>query len=290
MHRIPFCLSVAALCLLAAGCERIAASVPVAVPGLPPPGPVAAVEHRLGELRGNDLAGFARRAVPPALYAELDLAWREDRSRWPLTELPLDDRLPGALATLAAPGADQRLQATYRREFAGAGTELRSAADTLGLLGVRYLQSEGAYSADERAHYIQLVEALREWGRDAPLANAAQAQPAIARLAAAARRTGLAEPDAMRRTGMDGSLRRLAPFFAEFKRVFAGYGLDFNRAFADARVELVEQHGDRARVRLRYELAGRAVDAGLELQRIDGDWYLADVLAHARHEAARPGP
>jgi hypothetical protein len=287
LHRIPFRLTVAALCLLAAaGCER--ALEPAPVPGLPPPGPVAAVEHRLHELRRGDLAGFARNAVPPALHAELDRAWREDRSRWPLTELPLDDRLPGALAMLAAPGAEQQLQATYRREFAGARTELRSAANTLGLLGVRYLQSEGPYSPDERTHYIQLVEALSEWGRAAPFAEPARAQPAIARLAVAARRTGLAEPEAMRRAGMDEGLKRLGPFFTEFKQVLVGYGLDFDRAFADAKVDLVERRDDRARVRLRYELAGRAVDAGLDLQRIDGHWYLADVLAHARVEAARP--
>lgn len=289
MHRIPFRLTVAALCLFAvAGCER--ALVPAPVPGLPPPGPVATVEYRLDELRRSDLAGFARNAVPPALYGQLGHAWREGRSRWPLTELPLDDRVPGVLATLAAPGAEQRLQASYRREFAGARTELRSAANTIGLLGVRYLKSEGPYSADERAHYIQLVEALSEWGRGAPFAETRRAQPAIARLTTAARRTGLAERGTMRRVGMDESLKRLGPFFGEFKKVLAGYGLDFDRAFADATVELVERDGDRARVRLRYELAGRAVDAGLELHRIDGHWYLADLLAHARTEATRPAP
>lgn len=289
MHRIPFRLTVAALCLLAvAGCER--ALVPAPVPGLPPPGPVATVEYRLDELRRSDLAAFARNSVPPALYAELDRAWGEGRSRWPLTELPLDDRVPGTLATLAAPGAEQRLQSSYRREFAGARTELSSAANTIGLLGVRYLQSEGTYSADERAHYIQLVEALSEWGRGAPLAEPAHAQPAIARLTSAARRTGLAGRGTMRRLGMHESLERLGPFFSEFKNVLAGYGLDFDRAFADAKVELVEREADRARVRLRYEVAGRAIDAGLEMRRIDGHWYFADLLAHARTEAARPAP
>jgi hypothetical protein len=287
LHRTPFRLTFAALCLFAAaGCERALAPAPV--PGLPPPGPVATVEYRLDELRRGDLDAFARNAVPPALYDELDRAWREGRSRWPLTELPLDDRLPGMLAALAAPGAERRLLASYRREFAGARTELRSAANTLGLLGVRYLQSEGTYSADERAHFIQLVEALSEWGRGAPLAEAAHAEPAIKRLSAAARRTGLAVPGSMRRLGMGESLRRFGPFFNEFKQVLAGYGLDFDRAFIDASVELLEREGDRARVRLRYELAGRAIDAGLELQRIDGHWYFADAVTHARAEAARP--
>jgi hypothetical protein len=289
LHRIRIHLTSAALCLLAAvaGCER--ATAPAPVPGLPPPGPVATVEQRLRELHRSDLAGYARHSVPPALYAELDRAWREDRSRWPLTELPLDDRLPGLLSALGAPDAERKLRASYRREFADAHSELRSAATTLGLLGVRHLKAEPGYSADERAHYIALVEALSDWGRQAPLGATDRANPAITRLAAAARRTGLHRAPAWQQAGMAGSLQRLGPFFGTLKQVLADYGLDFDRALDDARVELVEHKGDRARVKLRYELAERPIEVRLELQRIDGRWYLADVLTHARTEAAR-GP
>jgi hypothetical protein len=277
-----------ALCLLAAvaGCERTA--VPALERPFTPPGPEEAVEQRLRELRDNDLAGYARHSVPPALYTQLERAWRDDRTRWPLTELPLDDRLPGAITALAAPGAERRLRTAYRREFAGARTELRSAVDTLAVLGARHLESEPGYGAGERMHYLQLVEALHGWGRAAPLADARRAEPAIANLASAARRTQLAEPDAMRRAGLDESLRRLGPFFGAVKDVLAEYDFDLDAALADARIDLVEQRDDRAKVRLRYTLAGRAIDAPLDLQRIDGRWYLVDTLAHARLEAARP--
>lgn len=278
----------AALCLLVAlaGCERTA--VPALERPFTPPGPEEAVEQRLRELRDNDLAGYARHSVPPALYAQLERAWRDDRTRWPLTELPLDDRLPAAIAALAAPGAERRLRTAYRREFAGARTELRSAIDTLAVLGARHLQSEPGYGAGERTHYLQLAEALHGWGRTAPLADARRAEPAIARLASAARSTRLAGPDAMRRAGLDESLRRLGPFFGAVKDVFADYDFDLDAALADARIDLVEQRDDRAKVRLRYTLAGRAIDTPLDLQRIDGRWYLVDTLAHARLEAARP--
>lgn len=282
--------TVVAVCLLAAlaGCERTAAPAPERP--VAPPGPVAAVEQRLHELRRDDLAGYARRSVPPALYAELTRAWSEGRTHWPLTELPLDDRLPAALAALAEPGAERRLRTAHRRELAGARAELRSAVDTLAVLGVRHLQSDPGYGADERAHYLQLAEALHGWGRDAPLSDAQRAEPAIARLVAAARGTRLAEPGALQRAGLDDSLRRLGPFFAAVKGVFADYGFDLDGALADARVDPIEQRGDRARVRLRYTLAGREVDTPLDLQRIDGRWYLVDTLAHARLEAARPAP
>ncbi|MGH8076508.1 MAG: hypothetical protein ACREPE_04180, partial [Lysobacter sp.] len=107
--------------------------------------PTQAVTRLVRDLRNDDLVGYARHAVPPALYAQLDAAWREDRSRWPLTELPLHGRLPGMLDTLAEPGAEKALLAMYRRQFAGAHGELQSAAATLGLFAVQFLQREGAY-------------------------------------------------------------------------------------------------------------------------------------------------
>ena len=72
------------------------------------------------DLRRNDLAAYARHAVPPALHARMERAWREGRTIWPLTELPLDDRLPGFITVLSAPGAEKSLLAAYGRQFAGA--------------------------------------------------------------------------------------------------------------------------------------------------------------------------
>ncbi len=274
---------VVVLCVLAivAGCERdrLSARMPRL---LTPPGPVDMVERRLEELRENDLVGFARRAVPPALYAELDTAWALGSSRWPLTELPLDERLPGLLAALSEPQAERTLSASYRREFAGAHAELRSAAGTLGTLSGRYLRSEGDYSANERAHYVQLVDALTHWGQRAPLGEPVRARQAIARLTGAARRTGFDGEAALSDAGMRTSLKRLGPFFGELKQVLTGYGLDFDHAFATARIELVRQQGDHAQVRVRYALAGRPVEARLDMERLDGHWYLSDVLRHAR--------
>ena len=271
------------------GCRRDAAPVPAAQTA--PAGPAGAVLRLVHDLRHDDLAGYARHAVPPALHARLDVAWREGRSRWPLTELPLHERLPGMLATLAAPGAEKALRATHARQFAGADAELRSAAATISLFAVQYLQREGDYSDEERDHYIQLVGALGQWGQRAPLADSRRARAAIGQLVSGARLTGLAGQTGVSRyaqVGMDRSLRRLGPFFARFKRVLRGYGLDLNAALDSVRADLAEPTGDTARVRLRYTVAGRGVDAYVRMQRIDGQWYLTDAVRHAQTQANAP--
>jgi hypothetical protein len=55
------------------------------------------------------------------------------------------------------------------------------------------------------------------------------------------------------------------------------------------RVEEVERHGDRARVRMRYPFAGRRIDAVVAVERRDGRWYLADFLRHAEAAAGPAG-
>jgi len=269
------------------GCERDPSprSGPVAT------GPAGAVQQLIDDLHGNDLAGYARHALPPALHARMETAWAEGRTIWPLTELPLDDRLPAFITALAAPGSETALLAAYNRQFAGADRELRSAASTLGLFAIQYVSSAEEYSEAERAHYTQLIAALSQWGRRAPLGDPAKARAAVPRLVAAARLTGLAGGlETFHATGMERSLARLGPFFARFKHVLRTYDLDLDQTLAGARATLVEQTGNRARVALDYTIGGQPVSAVVHLERHDGRWYLTDLLRHARAAAGSLAP
>ena len=252
--------------------------------------PVLAVQLLSRHLRDNDFAAFARDAVPPAVHARLVEAWRDGRSRWPLDELPFDDRIPTLLATLAAPDAEAALRKDYDRQFAGAGAELRAAATTLGLFGVHYVDHQGDFSAAERAHYAQLVTAVARWAQRAPLAERERAHAAIARLAGAARAAELADADAeaWSATGMEASLRRIGTFAGAAKAVLAGYGLSLDESLDGLDASLHVQAGDHAEVRLRYMLAGEPVDALIPVERLGGQWYVSDFLRHAEAAAGVP--
>lgn len=271
--------------LLLGGC-RAPSAPDASVPG-PPPGPARTVQQLTARLHDNDLAAFAREAVPPALHAELDAAWRAGRTRWPLDELPFGARLPGMLRALAAPDAEQRLLGVFDRQFAGADRQLRNTAATLGVFGVEYVQHRPGFGEDQRRHYAQLVQAAARWGSHAPLGDRARARAGLAVLVPAARRTGLARDGAFQTAGMDDSLRRLGPFAAAFKQAVKGYGLDLDADLAGMRASLQEQTGDRARVRMQYRFAGADIDTVIAMERIGGRWYVADFLRHAE-AAARP--
>ena len=284
-------LAIACLLLLA-GCGQGTGSGTVA-PARGPSGaatPAEAVLLPTRDLHDNDLARFARDAVPPALHAQLDAAWRAGRTRWPLDELPLGAKVPAMLGALATPGSEAKLGRDYDRQLAGAGGELRSAALALGLFGDKYVANEGDFSADERAHYRQLVAAASRWAAAAPLSDPKRAHAAIARLATAARATGLRSEADFARAGMDDSLRRLSAFEQVMKGVLTGYGLDLDATLAGIRATEVERKGDRARVRMQYRFGDREIDATIGVERRDGRWYVADFLRHAEAAAGAATP
>lgn len=250
--------------------------------------PALAVQALTRHLRSGDFAAFARDAVPPDLHGRVDRAWRQGRTRWPLDELPFADRLPEVMSALAAPDAATALVAGFDRQFASAPREIRAAAATLGLFGVQYVEHQGDFSEGERDHYVQLVTALAQWAAQAPLADRALAHAAIPRLAAAAHAAGPSTAEGLAEAGMEASLRRIGTFSLEARSVLAGYGLDLDAAFDSVQASLQVQQGDRASVRLRYQLAGSAIDTVLDMERVDGRWYLSDYLRHAR-EAAGDG-
>ena len=252
--------------------------------------PAEAVHVLRDRLLARDGLGFARLAVPPALFASLEQGWRDGHSTWPLDELPLDARIPRMLAALQAPGSEKALMATFRRQFAGADRDIDQAIRTLAVFGGEFVENDPGYSHEEREHIAQAIAAASAWATTAPLADPKRAEPFFATLAAAARRSGIdakAGRDAYAAMGMAQTLNRLTPYFATLlDQLRRHYGLDIDASLRGAHATLMEQTGDRARLRLRYTLAGREVDAVLPVVRIDGHWYLADYVARAERSLA----
>ncbi len=250
--------------------------------------PAAEVLLLAAHLRANDLNAFVHAAAPPELQAPLQQAWRENRSRWPLDELPFGERVPGLVSALAAPKAEQRLRRDFDQQFANANRDIRSAANALGLFGAKFVQSDAALSEEERAHLTQQIRALSEWAKTAKLGDTQRARRSIAQLTAAARQSGLKQQDDFGRFGMAESLRRLGPVFGSLKGALDQYGLDLDQSLDEMTATLESQDGDSARVRMRYPLGGQTIDTVVALERVGERWYLRDYLRHARAAAAPP--
>lgn len=261
-------LLLAALCV--SGCQRNQAAP--ALPGAKAE-PAAAMQAMTLPLRRNDLVAYARIRVTPAQYTQLEAAWRSGVSRWPLTELPLPNEVGALLGSLSAPDAERRLQQAFDAQLAGQAQGIAQAAQSLGQFGVQYLRSRNDYQPEQRAHYVQLVDALSAWAATAPLADRPRAKASIADLTTAARATGITSDADLQRLGMEESLRRLGPFWETCKKVLERYDLSIDSSLDALRTGLIKQDADTAQVRLRYPLAAHDIDLNVALIKREGHWY-----------------
>lgn len=278
-------MAMLALCVVTvAGCKRDSPAVD------PPRGentrPAQTVLLLTRHLRENDLVAFTRDAVPPGLHARLKVAWGAGRTRWPLEELPFDERIPILLASLSKPGSEARLERVFDRQFSGAHAEIKAAATTLGLFGMQYVRHDATYSPAERDHYGQFIAAISQWAAQAPLGDPQRARQTIPMLTRAARATGLGSDAAFPALGMEESLRRLGRFVATGKTVLGGYGLDLDHSLDNLSATLQTQTGDSAQVRMQYTLGGQPIDVLVDLKRRKGRWYLAEYLRRAEAAVA----
>lgn len=279
---LPVLAAVSASLLLA--CERI----PHDEPQAPPNRPVDAVLEPAAAFRVNDLNGLVRVAVPPDLLAQLDAAWMEGRTRWPLEELPLHEQLPRLLAALSAEDAEETLERGFQQQLVGAERDLRLTIEALTEFGAQYLLHEPSLDDQQRERAIQWLLALGQWGQQAPLTDPQRARLAIARLTEAARQTGLYSEADFAALGRERTLQRLSEFLAVAKQVLAEYGFDLDQTVDSLDVALAWQTGDTAELRLRYDMAGTPVDVTVPVERIDGRWYRVDYLRHLQETNSRP--
>lgn len=246
-----------------------------------PDGPAATVRHLSGLLQHNDLAGFARDAVPPQDYATFAQAWQQDLSRWPLDELPMPDKLVPMLAALSANDAERQLGQTFDRQLAGQSADLRSAAQTLGLFMGQYVKTQGDFSPDQRQHFAQVIPALVDWAQQAPLADAPRAHTALRGLVAAARATGFDSDTDLKAAGMQASLVKLDPFLEAFAGALSGYGLSLEQSLGKLETGTVTTSGHLAKVAVSYPLAGKPIHLIVTLRQQEGHWYVADYMDRA---------
>ena len=71
------------------------------------------------------------------------------------------------------------------------------------------------------------------------------------------------------------------PHGVALRRHFHRFMGEVHASLRELNVQLLEQTGDSARLRLRYRLAKRDIDAIVPAVRIDGHWYLADFVTRA---------
>lgn len=271
-HAGPMSWLVYLLCLLllaAPGHTRELRSLPSKQPH-----PINTLQQLTTLLHSNDLVGYAKASATAKQYSQLETAWRQGRSVWPLSNWPLGNDIPGLIFALAKPQARQQYTKVFDTQFAGQGKSIRDAVQSLELFGVQYLQNRANYPSDQSDYYVKLTKVISHWASTAPFDDSKRAHRAIALLAQAAQQTGLTNSEEFHRLGMEESLNRLRPFITVVKHVLADYGLDLDIPLTQFQANIISQTTSDCQIHAYFPLAQDNVDTQMSMVYRENQWFL----------------
>lgn len=271
LRLLPFLVLAIAL----AGCKREEA------PATADAGePTAVIEAGVAALRESDLRAFLESQLPPAEIERLR-AEHAAQAAEPVDEAERE-RFANWMAMLSAPDAEDQVMAAIEPQLAQFEREIepqltRNVAMLKGLAMVAIQQSEDLTPlAKEQA--VASLDAVSGWVTSTRFTDRERLREAIGHLAATAREADVATLDALNALDWDASLDRASIAFRGAKRVLETYGFPVDATFDSVRAEVVSQEGDRARVKVSYELLGKPMSFDVELVAREGRWYAKDTL------------
>jgi hypothetical protein len=238
--------------------------------------------HELARLfRQGDFAALLETAIPPTSMEELRLGY-ELAQLQPISD---EDRLEFAekVEQATGPYAVDVLMARIEPELEKARPQLPGAV----MLGFGAIQmaitSPDSKLTDEQREMIRLaVPHLQTWIGSTDVLSSETMRQAITLLVDAARQTGIDSLEELQTIPLDQMLAHGDRMLAAAKRATRLYGIDLDAAADSLHVDVLEQNGDAAKVRISATLLGARLFADHDLRLVEGRWY-------PKHAAGRVG-
>jgi hypothetical protein len=242
--------------------------------------PTAVVEAGVAALRKGDLRAFLESQLPPSEIERLR-AEHAAQAGEPVDEADRQ-RFASWMGDLTAPDAEDRVMAAIEPQLQQFEREIepqlaRNVGMLKGLAMVAIQQNEDLGPLAKR-QAVASLDALAGWVSSTRFTDRARLRESIGHLAAAAREADVASLDALNALDWDASLDRASIAFRGVKRVLETYGFPVDATLDSVRAEVLSQDGDRARIKVGYELLGQPMSFDVDLVARDGRWYAKDTL------------
>jgi hypothetical protein len=137
-----------------------------------------------------------------------------------------------------------------------------------------------------KALAVAALDAVLDWFARTRFSDRERLREAIGHLAAAAREADVATLEDLHALHWDAALDRASIAFRGVKRALETYELSVDAMLDSGCTEVVSQKGDRARVKVRYELLGKPMSFAVDLVARDGRWYTKDALEAIDRDAS----
>jgi hypothetical protein len=283
MHRSLLRVTLlAALTAIAIGCsQQESGSAPTNATAIVAATPDAVVAAELRALRNNNVAGLFEISLPPAELAKLKSEWSQEMNRKPLTD---DERKQFAemMSKLTAPDAEARLYAEIEPKLKEFDQKSAQQLPMMIAFGQNLVQSAIQQSKNltdaEKQQAQMLLEAVANWARNTKFTDPARVKSAIAAICKTARDLNLKTEEELRALTYDQFMQKAGIVLAGAKRVLAVYGIDLDRTLDSAKIELLANAGDNAKVKVTYTAFDQPFSSETNLVRLDGRWYSKQAL------------
>lgn len=275
MTHFPIRVVALLLALLLAACQRDTPA-PVAASTEP----TAAIDAGVAALRAGDLRAFMESQVPPAEIERLRAEHAAQASE-PVDEAERE-RFAAWMAKLTAPDAEDRVLAElepqlerFEREIA---PQLTSNVEMLKGLAMVAIQQNEDLTPLAKEQAVASLDAVSGWVTTTKFTDRERLRDAIGHFAEAAREADVATLDALQALDWEASVDRASIAFRATKRTLETYGFPVDTILDSVRSEVVSHDGDKAMVKVSYDLLGKPMSFDVDLVYRDGRWYAKDTL------------
>lgn len=252
--------------------------------------PVDAVRTSLELLKAGNFNGLWKHVLPPEEYANLRSDWNR-RPPDPSPGVGERARFDQAMQQLTAPDAAATLYARWQPKLAALERRYGDQVPILVSIGEamskRAVAQNPRLSPARKEQADEVLDALLPWAQSAPWFDPVRARQAIEVAVATARKLDLHSLEQAQALDFDASMDKYAIGYRGLKQVLAIYGLPLDATLDSARLSEVSRDQDQALVRIDYTLLGKPLSTEVRLLRLDGRWYIQDLVENVRQSHRR---
>lgn len=289
-------LALLAACLAGPASPLLAAepaAPAVRVSAINTPDPAQQIKDMARLFRAGDVAGMVRAAVPPSHWDMARGAWEIKRME-PTTAHDREE-FAEHIGKLTAADAVDTIMAEVEPKLAEARAQAPGALlMAFGAAQMAINSPDSELTIDQRAALQSALPGFQQWASTTDFLDAGTLRDALTLLSAAARRSGITSLDQLKALPLEAALDRAGPLLAAAKDAVQLYGIDLDAVADSLQVDVLENDGQKARVRTTVTLFGAPVWHEYELLLVEGRWFGKKAMIHfnerhGRHDHAH-GP
>lgn len=239
--------------------------------------PEAAIKSMVANLRGNNVLGLMQTMMPAAELTKARAEFETERQNAKITDAERA-QFDQTVQRLTADGAEDALMAEVEPQLAQMTAQLPMMMAFGQMAATAAIQESEDLSADQKAQATETMNATFKAIQDADVGNPELLRMAVGKVCDTARAMKLTSLDDLQALEFEDAIGKASIALGGSKDVLGVYGLSLDSMLDSVETETISSDGDTAAVKVSYTLFGTPQSADVAMTKVDGEWYMKDVI------------